>query len=320
MQAAAVFDDAPNKSLDYNRVFNLDSTADFWIYEPGTQQPPDAPTMKVCDDYVAAFLDMVESYTNKGNIYVGAMPMAQDLEVLIDRRTSMRTSQTQLEGCVLAGRDNFQGVAFLASHGANDYSGAPADYLLHGGPDGGALFKLVNGAVFTSIESFNALTMFTDASTGQAKIADFITIGGAGAIGHTFEPLCDACIDNEFLAYNLLADEDGDGRADLTFIEAAYSSIPYLSWSEVVIGDPLMRINYGSGGRAWTVLAGDANNNNCVEFGDIFVIRNGLGGSLESTNVDIFNKYNDLYDANQNGAVEFGDVFIARANMGQIRQ
>ena len=32
------------------------------------------------------------------------------------------------------------------------------------------------------------------------------------------------------------------GSADLSFVEPAYTAIPYLSWAEVVLGDPLMRL------------------------------------------------------------------------------
>ena len=93
--------------------------------------------------------------------------------------------------------------------------------------------------------------------------------------------MSDAIIDNEFLFYNLLADMDDDGKADLTFIEAAFTAIPYLSWSEVVIGDPLMQIAYGPGGKVWTLLTGDANNDGIVNYGDMMFTRLHLGARAD---------------------------------------
>ncbi len=140
------------------------------------------------------------------------------------------------------------GIIGLAAYGRNGNDGRPATYLMTSGPDGGPLFPCVPGAVFTSIESFNAVTMFVDQSTSQAKIAEFIQMGGTAAIGHALEPGPDAIPQVEYLYGNLLRDDDGDGIADLCFVEAAFTALPYLSWTEVVIGDPLMRIRVGPGG------------------------------------------------------------------------
>ena len=43
-----------------------------------------------------------------------------------------------------------------------------------------------------------------------------------------------AAIDHLYLLYNLLLDDEGAGKADLTLVEAAFTAIPYLSWSEVL--------------------------------------------------------------------------------------
>jgi hypothetical protein len=163
--------------------------------------------------------------------------------------------------------------------------------------------------------------MFSDCNTlpvAQGKIVDFITIGGAGAIGHSFEPLSSATIDNEFLFYNLLADDDGDGKADLSFVEAAFTAIPFLSWSEVVIGDPLMQIAYGPGGKAWQSLLGDANNDGRVNFFDMWLIQSRMGGTLNTTDNTAFEKYNDLCDVNKDGRINLFDMYIARGNMGAV--
>jgi hypothetical protein len=314
LQAVAVFDDVPSGSdFDNNRVFNLNSSANYWVYEPNVPQPPDAPYPLIKDDYIAGFTAMTDDPVNYNNINTGLMDSAYDLCVLLDRRSGIRTNQADLDALpvIYPQRQQPQGAILVATFGCNGDEGSASNYILKDGPGGEALFNLVNGAVFTSLESLNAVTMFSDCNTqpvSQGKLVDFITIGGAGAIGHSFEPLSTAVIDNLYLFYNLLADDDGDGKADLTFVEAAFTAIPFLSWSEVVIGDPLMRIAYGQGGPAWQRLQGDANLDGLVNFKDVRLLSMALGGQLNSPNPAIFNLYNDLCDFNQDGIINFKDV------------
>ncbi len=314
LQAVAVLDDVPSGSdLDNNRVFNLNSSANYWVYEPDIPQPPDAPYPLIKDDYIAGFTAMTDDPVNYNNINTGLMDSAYDLCVLLDRRSGTRTNQIDLDALLSTypQREPEQGVILIATFGCNGDEGSASNYLLKDGPGGGALFNLVNGAVFTSLESLDAATMFSDCNTqpvSQGKLVDFITIGGAGAIGHSFEPLSTAVIDNLYLSYNLLADNDGDGKADLTFVEAAFTAIPFLSWSEVVIGDPLMQIVYGPGGPAWKPLLGDANLDGLVNFKDVRLLSLALGGQLNSQNPVIFNLYNDLCDFNQDGIINFKDI------------
>jgi len=137
----------------------------------------------------------------------------------------------------------------LATFGTNGDDGRNRQYLLTGGPLSEPLFRMAPGAVFTSAESFNAVTMFQNPNTFQGKIVDFIDVGGAGAVGHVFEPIADALFDTEFFFRNFIRDDDGDNVADLSFVEAAFTAMPYVSWAEIVIGDPLMRLRSGPGGR-----------------------------------------------------------------------
>jgi len=324
LQAVAVFDDVPSgEDLDNNRVFNLNSSANYWVYEPDVPQPPNAPYPLIKDDYVAAFTAMTNKSVNYNNINTGLMESAYDLCVILDRRSGTRTNQADLDALLDTYPERQQGQAaiLVATFGCNGDEGSASNYILEDGPDGGALFNLFNGAVFTSIESLNATTMFSDASTSpvaQGKIIDFIKIGGTGAIGHSFEPLSTAVIDNEFLFYNLLADGNGDGKADLTFAEAAFTAIPFLSWSEVVIGDPLMQIAYGPGGKAWTPLYGDADNSGRVNFLDIRCIKLRMGGALTNTSQAAFELYNDLCDIDKNGRINFFDIWFAKSNMGAV--
>jgi hypothetical protein len=316
-QAVAVFDDAPgqSKNFDNNRTFNLTYGVDYWEYSDVVNQPPDADQCRVKEDYGYGYIMLTDSDPHEGILNIGGFPVAAgSFGVMFDRRNATRTSQADLNNYAAANpaRVNPQGIILLATYGKNGDEGNPFNYLLVGGPGGGPLFNVVNGAVFTSIESFNAVTMFSDVNTApvsQGKLVDFITIGGTAAVGHSFEPQPDAAIDNEFLFYNLLADANGDGRADLTLVEAAFTAIPYLSWSELLIGDPLMRFAFGPGGLAWTSpRQGDANLDGIINFKDVRLLNLALGGQLNSSDPLVFGQYNDLCDFNQDGIINFKDV------------
>ncbi len=324
-QAAVIIDDAPNKNLDRNRVYNLDGSVNYLTYDQAQQQPPDAIDILLKDDFTETFTALTNSNPTDGELNINYSPAAYNTLVLHDHRSQHRTSQSDLDNIasVNPDRDDYQGIIALATYGYNGDEGSGEHYLLNEGPSSGKLFNCVNGAVFTSIESFNALTMFSDVSTQpapihQGKIVDFIEMGGTGAIGHAFEPISDAIIDNLYLHYNLLADQDSDAIADLSFIEAAYSAIPYLSWSEVVIGDPLMRISYGPGGKAWTRLKGDANNDGWVTYYDYYCVKLNLGGKLHSQKQSEFEKYNDLCDINKDGAITYYDFYLIKINLGAV--
>jgi len=94
-------------------------------------------------------------------------------------------------------------------------------------------FDFPPGAIFNTFESDNARainglgTIF-----GLEQVADFLAAGGTFAVGHVYEPFTFTIADNEFLFVNFLVN-------GLSWGEAAYSSIPSLSWQNVVFGDPL---------------------------------------------------------------------------------
>ena len=266
---------------------------------------------------------------DNGVLNIGQAPLASDLCVLWDDRPQYRTSQSDLDQLVIdALRSGTQGLLALTTYGRNGDESSFATYLLTGGPGGGPLYQLVNGSVFTSLESFNAVTMFSDAPTepvAQGKLIDFTSIGGVGGVGFAFEPQSDAIVDTEFFFYNLVADGDGDGRADLTFIEAAFSGICYLSWAEVVLGDPLMRYAYNSDPNnsennhlAWDPLDGDANMDNHVNLNDLWAIKSHLGGDLLALDENQFNKYYDTYDINQDGKINYADMWRLKDKINKM--
>ena len=306
LESVAVLDDSPNSLLDQNRVYNLDGSVDYLVFDPNINQPPDAKNILIQDDFVNCYVSMASSAVD--NIFnIGNFSSGNDMCVVLDRRSAVRTNQADLDELVatIPSRSENQNVIMLASFGVNGDEGDGNDYLVQ---EGQPLFEMANGAVFCSIESFNAVTMFSGVTTSQAKIIDFIDIGGSAAIGHAFEPMAGAVIDSSYLVYNILADEDGDGKADLTFVEAAFTSIPFLSWSEVVTGDPLMRITYGIGGDAWNKVPGDVNNDGRINIKDVYVLKRAYGGSLYSSDPLKYAKYDDLCDLNDDGRVDIKDV------------
>lgn len=100
-------------------------------------------------------------------------------------------------------------------------------------------FTFDPGAVFNTIESFNGRALNgLPTFFNQEQAADFIGAGGTFAVGNVWEPFSAFVADNEFLLPRLLADSPS---ARFTWAEAAYASIPALSWSQIVIGDPLAK-------------------------------------------------------------------------------
>ncbi len=342
-----VIDDAPNSpvgDIDNNRVFNLhgymslpgfppgpngetSGGPDYWEFDPNTNQPPDAFGVRLKDDFSSAYFAMTGQDPVNDTLNSAPMPTAWGTRVVQDRRGGVRTNQLDMK--TLNGTDPNTSdplLIFLASYGVNGDEGNNASYLLDQLQSNEESLELANGAIFISFESFNAVTMFSGVDTQpvkQGKIIDFIRIGGAGAIGHAFEPQSDAVIDTEFFFYNYLADHDQDGQADLTFVEAAFTGIPYLSWAEVVLGDPLMRPRFNPSAanrnkhKAWERLEGDVNRDGQVNLADIWWIRNGLGGLLNSADDESFEKYDDRCDLNQDGQVNLYDLWVARNKVGE---
>jgi len=205
------------------------------------------------------------------------------------------------------------GMIGLATFGTNAADGRTKDYLLTGGPDNGRLVDPAYGAVFNSLESFNALTFFADATTSQAKLTDWLTIGGSAAVGHAFEPLSSSAVDNDLMFYNYLRDQDGDGCGDLTFVEAAYTAMPFLSWANVVVGDPLMRVSVsysGTPGIGPPVINGDANWDGYVSSYDYLLLAMSYGSQLGDDN------YDERADFNQDGWVSSYDYLLLAMNYG----
>ena len=95
--------------------------------------------------------------------------------------------------------------------------------------------QLANGALFNTYESYNGYSFQPEGrASNHNLVSDFIAIGGTGGIGHVYEPYSSA-IPHENILFARYA-------SGFTLIEAAYMSMFYISWTNVVVGDPLCRI------------------------------------------------------------------------------
>ena len=106
-------------------------------------------------------------------------------------------------------------------------------------PPGGATYingyDFPPGAIFNTYESDNGRALNGLGSVfGLEQLADFLAAGGTFAVGNVYEPFTFTIADNEFLFVNFLVN-------GLTWGEAAYTSLPALSWQQIVVGDPLSK-------------------------------------------------------------------------------
>ena len=131
-------------------------------------------------------------------------------------------------------------VIAYASWGSNDK--ARKERFLH--------LKWLPGAIATEYVSTNGRTFerppaawnlgtWTDKKgwwqgAPQSLTADYLLEGASGATGHVNEPFLQQCPRPDQLIPAYLG-----GR---NFAESAYLSIPFLSWMNIVVGDPLMRL------------------------------------------------------------------------------
>jgi uncharacterized protein (TIGR03790 family) len=202
----------------------------------GFQTPVDAGTGAPAD--VKALIDAAQAGPVPGNVLVDQAPSlsvglrasngmwlnpiaallgAMGIAVTNNTTNTFVSNQTALAGYASWGsNDNHDaGPPFYGTIGGNTYPGSFAQR------------SIAADLVSTSARTFVAGSLYD-----QSLSADLVRLGAAGVAGSVFEPLT-----------------IGLGRAPVLFrhyfmgaraIEAHYRSIPYLSWMNVWIGDPLM--------------------------------------------------------------------------------
>jgi len=136
---------------------------------------------------------------------------------------------------------NVSPLAGYVSWGSNDNHDAGAPFY---GPIGGNTYPgtFEPRSIAADLVSTSARTFATGQFYDQSLSADLVRLGAAGVSGSTFEPLASGLARAPILFRNYFT----GARA----IEAFYRSVPYLSWMNVWIGDPLMV-------RGWPALAGN---------------------------------------------------------------
>jgi uncharacterized protein (TIGR03790 family) len=134
-------------------------------------------------------------------------------------------------------RDEFasdvQNIAGYASWGSNDPD-AP-DEPTYGEIDGARYpGRFAKRAVTIDFVSTGARSFTAPPEYGQSLAADLIEGGAVGVVGHVYEPT----LTGVARPHVLLRRYAQGVRA----VEAYYRSIPYLGWTSVYIGDPLMTV------------------------------------------------------------------------------
>lgn len=122
-------------------------------------------------------------------------------------------------------------LILLAHFGAN-----------HSGPKPGGTagttyaesFNYAPGAIFCTMESFNGRAFGGLGPLNQEQAADFIGAGGTFAICHAWEPFANFTPDVDLIVRSFIL-------GNMTWVEAAYTAIPCISWQQIVVGDPLAR-------------------------------------------------------------------------------
>lgn len=110
-------------------------------------------------------------------------------------------------------------------------------------------FTLRPGAIFNTYESWNGRNFESlEPHDVHGQLADWIHVGGTLGFGHVFEPLAFSVADNQILYERMLT-------RGWTFAEAAYASLPVISWQNVVVGDPLTRFETLPDLDGWQVVA-----------------------------------------------------------------
>lgn len=130
-------------------------------------------------------------------------------------------------------RSDVDGILGYASWGSNDRGDAGPPFY---GSIGARVYpgRFKNRAISVDIVSSNARTFTAPATYGQSLIADLIHHGVSGAAGCVYEPMITAVARAHILLRRY--------AQGVMAVEAYFRSVPFLGWTNVYIGDPLMRV------------------------------------------------------------------------------
>ena len=163
--------------------------------------------------------------TGMGNDW---MVTANDVLTKMNFPVTLDTTGTMQSG--------FTNLLGYCSWGSNDPANAGAPYYGEI-PAGSGVFwpgLFVNGAVTSDYVSTSARTYIDgNQNYGQSLEADLIHMGVCGTNGHVYEPYLDAVAIPQFLFPHYFQGL----QAGLAY----YHALPFLSWMNVVVCDPLMK-------------------------------------------------------------------------------
>lgn len=214
-----------------NTVFNV-NTAAFIFDESGSNGLTDAGTNSELDNLSPAQTRFTDDYES------GRDRLVND----------KRFDPARVRYDAAAGETNFfvgprinygagQGVVVsdpilcLVHYGANHAGNKP------GGTAGTTYadsFNYAPGAFFLTMESFNGRQFGGLGDLGQEQASDFIGAGGTFAICNVWEPFANFTADADLVIRSFVL-------GNMTWVEAAYTAMPCLSWQQMVVGDPLSR-------------------------------------------------------------------------------
>ncbi len=155
--------------------------------------------------------------------------------------TLVRYGETVIHDTTTAFVSGVPDILGYASWGSNDCCTAGPPYYGEIPPGSGNVYPgtFAVGALTTDYVSTSGRT-FTDGNQnyGQSLVADLIRNGATGCNGHVAEPFLDAVSRPQYLLPRFAMGYQA--------AEAFYSSIPYVSWMNVIVVDPLARrADYG---------------------------------------------------------------------------
>ena len=182
-------------------------------------------------------------------------------------------------------------VVLVASYGLN-HAGQPLTTAdIEGGKVYATSYNYAIGAIFNSLESFNCRDFGGLGTLGfaqQQQASAFFAAGGTFAVGNVWEPLADTVPDNRLLVSNFLL-------GSMSFAEAAWSSIPVLSWMQIAVGDPLARVQRSSEDidgdgvvgvgdlHAWEIAPVDVNRNGTTDNNDRLLVARAVRATERAT-------------------------------------
>ncbi|MBI1849867.1 MAG: TIGR03790 family protein [Planctomycetes bacterium] len=130
---------------------------------------------------------------------------------------------------------NASAILGYASWGSNDCCTAGPPYYGEVPAGSGHVYPgtFAVGCLTTDYVSTSGRTFADGAGYGQSLIADLVRLGATGCNGHVDEPFLDAVSHPQYLLPRFAMGYQA--------AESFYSSIPFLSWMNVVVVDPLAR-------------------------------------------------------------------------------